>query len=149
VPFGSLNESYTTSLIFDEIKHIKKSHDALDVLFEAGRLKIIDPDKEYVDMVISKAKKTGDLNQLSKQDVSVVALCLQLKGELVTDDFAVSNIAKNLDLNVSAIMTSGIKDVGNWIHYCPGCHKNFPTGIECPLCGNPLKKKLLKQQAET
>ena len=51
---------------------------------------------------------------------------------------------KNLGLKISPIMTQGIRDVGRWVHYCPGCKKNFESGKECPICGTPLKRKLLK-----
>ncbi len=145
IPFSSSNEFYTTSLIFDEIKHIKKNHDAIDILLATNRLKIQDPSSEFIDIAIEESKKTGDFNQLSKQDVSLIALCLQLKGELITDDFAISNLAKNLDIKVSPLMTSGIKDVGIWIFYCPGCRKNCDSGSECPSCGSILKRKLIKQ----
>ncbi len=145
IPFRSSNEFYTTSLIFDEIKHIKKNHDAIDILLATNRLKIQDPSSEFIDIAIEESKKTGDFNQLSKQDISLIALCLQLKGELITDDFAISNLAKNLDIKVSPLMTSGIKDVGIWIHYCPGCRKNCDSGSECPSCGSILKRKLIKQ----
>ena len=147
VPFRTRDEFFTTSLIFDEIKHIKKNHDAIDTLLETSRLKISDPDKEFVNKIKEESKKTGDFNQLSKQDISAIALCLQMKGEIITDDFAISNVAKNLNLKVSPLMTSGINDVGNWIHYCPGCKKNFETGSECPLCGTTLKRKLIKNNA--
>jgi len=145
IPFSSSNEFYTTSLIFDEIKHIKKNHGAIDILLATNRLKIQDPSSEFTDIAIEESKKTGDFNQLSKQDVSLIALCLQLKGELITDDFAISNLAKNLDIKVSPLMTSGIKDVGIWILYCPGCRKNLDSGSECPSCGSILKRKLIKQ----
>ncbi len=145
IPFRDPNEFYTTSLIFDEIKHIKKNHDAIDILLETNRLKISDPDSEFLEKVRNKSKKTGDFNELSKQDISVIALCAQLDGELITDDFAISNVAKNLNLRVASLMTSGIKDVGNWVYYCPGCRKNFESGLECPLCGTSLKRKLIKQ----
>jgi len=145
IPFGSSNEFYTTSLIFDEIKHIKKNHGAIDILVTTNRLKIRDPSSEFLEMARKESKKTGDFNQLSKQDISVIALCIQLKGELITDDFAISNVSKNLDIKISPLMTSGIKDVGTWIHYCPGCRKNFNSGSECPLCGTLLKRKLIKQ----
>jgi len=147
IPFRSQIESYTTPKVFDEIKHIKKNHDALGILLETRRLTIIDPKKEYTDVVIKMSKTTGDFYQLSKEDISSIALSLQLNSELITDDFAVSNVARNLGLKVSPIMTSGIKDVGNWIYYCPGCHKNFSKSKECPICGNPLRKKLLKNKA--
>ncbi len=147
IPFSTTDEFFTTSLIFDEIKHIKKNHDAIGTLMETKRLKISDPDAEFVDKIKAASKKTGDFNQLSKQDISVIALCLQMNGEIITDDFAISNVAKNLNLKVSPLMTSGINDVGNWIHYCPGCRKNFESGSECPLCGTHLKRKLIKHNA--
>jgi len=147
IPFGSQIDSYTTPEVYDEIKHIKKNHDALGILLETKRLTMIQPEKEYTEVVIKMSKTTGDFNQLSKEDISSVALCLQLNGELITDDFAVSNVAQNLGLKVSPIMTLGIKDVGNWIHYCPGCHKNFSNSKECPICGNQLRKKLLKNKS--
>jgi UPF0271 protein len=147
IPFRSQIECYTTPLVYDEIKHIKKSHDALGILLETKRLSMIEPEKEFTEVVIKMSKTTGDFNQLSKEDMSSIALCLQLNGELITDDFAVSNVAKNLGLRVSPIMTLGIKDVGNWIHYCPGCHKNFSKSTECPICGNQLRKKLLKNKS--
>ncbi|HEU04759.1 MAG TPA: PIN domain-containing protein [Nitrosopumilus sp.] len=147
IPFSTMDEFFTTSLIFDEIKHIKKNHDAIGTLMETKRLKISDPDAEFVDKIKAASKKTGDFNQLSKQDISVIALCLQMNGEIITDDFAISNVAKNLNLKVSPLMTSGINDVGNWIHYCPGCKKNFESGSECPLCGTQLKRKLIKHNA--
>jgi len=147
IPFSTTDEFFTTSLIFDEIKHIKKNYDAIGTLMETKRLKISDPDAEFVDKIKVASKKTGDFNQLSKQDISVIALCLQTNGEIITDDFAISNVAKNLNLKVSPLMTSGINDVGNWIHYCPGCKKNFESGSECPLCGTQLKRKLIKHNA--
>lgn len=146
VPFGSPIESYTTPKVYDEIKHIKKNHDALGLLLETKRLILLDPDKMHTDEVIKISKKTGDYNELSKEDISAIALCRQLNSELITDDFAVSNVAQNLGLKVSSIMTSGIQHVGSWVYYCPGCHKNFSKYTECPICGNQLRKKLLQSK---
>ncbi len=144
VPFRSSNDYYTTSLVYDEIKHIKKNHDALGILLEANRLKIREPDKESTEAAIKAAKDTGDFPQLSKQDISIIALCIEMNGEIISDDFAISNVAKNLGLKISPIMTQGIKDVGKWVHYCPGCRTNHTNVKECPMCGTPLKRKLLK-----
>jgi UPF0271 protein len=144
VPFRSSNDCYTTSLVYDEIKHIKKNHDALGTLLETNRLKIREPDKESTKNAIMAAKDTGDFPQLSKQDISIIALCIEMNGEIISDDFAISNVAKNLGLKISPIMTQGIKDVGKWIHYCPGCRTNHTNKKECPMCGTPLKRKLLK-----
>ena len=147
VPFASSSKYYTTSSVFEEIKHIKKNHDALGVLLETKRLEIKEPQKKFIESVTNTAKKTGDYQQLSKEDLSSLALSLELSGELITDDFAVSNVAKNLGLLVIPVMTSGIKNVGNWVYFCPGCHKNFSKLTVCPLCGNKLRRTLLKKKS--
>lgn len=144
VPFGSSNDCYTTSLVYEEIKHIKKNQDALGTLLETNRLKIMDPDKESMNAAIASAKETGDLPQLSKQDISIIALCIDLNGEIISDDFAITNVAKNIGLKISPIMTNGFQDTGKWVHYCPGCHTTHTSGKECPNCGTVLKRKLLK-----
>ncbi|MFZ8921759.1 MAG: NOB1 family endonuclease [Nitrosopumilaceae archaeon] len=149
VPFGSSSDCYTTSQVYDEIKHIKKNHEALETLLETNRLKIREPDSASIERAIKASKNTGDYQQLSKQDISIIALCIELEGEIISDDFAISNVAKNLKLKISPVMTSGIKDVGKWVHYCPGCRSNHKNGKECPMCGTPLKRKLLKDQTPT
>ncbi len=147
VPFRSSDDCYTTSLVFEEIKHIKKNHDALGTLLETNRLKIREPDLESLKSAIKSSKDTGDFPQLSKQDISIIALGINMKGQIITDDFAISNVAKNLGLEIIPIMTKGIKDVGKWVHYCPGCRTNHTTGNECPMCGTLLKRKLLKSKS--
>ena len=147
VPFRSSEDCYTTSLVFEEIKHIKKNHGALGTLLETNRLKIREPDPESTKSAIKASKDTGDFPQLSKQDISIIALAINMKGQIISDDFAISNVAKNLGLEIIPIMTKGIKDVGKWVHYCPGCRTNHATGKECPMCGTPLKRKLLKNKS--
>ena len=109
IPFGSNEPSYTTSLVYDEIKHIKKNHDAVDILIETGRLTISNPESEFIEIVKNAANKSGDLHELSVEDISIIALSLKLNAELITDDFAVSNVAKNLNIQVFPVMTDGIK----------------------------------------
>ena len=145
VPFRSSEECYTTPLVYEEIQHIKKNHDALGTLLETNRLKIREPDEQSTQAAIKAAKETGDFPQLSKQDISIIALGMETKGEIITDDFAISNVAKNIGLVIVPIMTKGIKDVGKWIHYCPGCKASYQGGKECSVCGTALKRKLIKK----
>lgn len=147
IPFASSEKCYTTSAIFNEIKHIKKNYEAVNALLETKKLDIIDPEIKYTEQVLLKAKDTGDFQNISKEDISVIALCLQLKAELVTDDFAVSNTAKHLKLTVIPVMTEGITRVVDWIYFCPACHKTFSQISECPLCGNKLRRKLGKRKS--
>ena len=145
IPFGSNEPSYITSLVYNEIEHIKKDHDAVQILIETKRLMIHDPEHRFIITVNDAAKKSGDFPNLSDEDISTIALSLQLKAELVTDDFAVSNVAKNLNIKVIPVMTTGIKNVVTWIYYCPGCRVNFSKVTECPRCGNKLKRKAMKR----
>ena len=145
VPFRTFDDCYTTSLVYEEIKHIKKNQGVLDTLLETNRLKIKEPNIKSTESAVKASKSTGDFPQLSKQDISIIALGIELNGEIISDDFAILNVSKNLDLKISPIMTKGIKDVGKWIHYCPGCRTNYTTGEKCSVCGTPLKRKLLKK----
>ena len=141
-PFRSEDSYYVTMSVYDEIKHIKKNHDALEILLGSRRLIIQEPNNEYEKKVRDVAKKTGDLNSLSNEDISSIALSLELNTELISDDFAVSNVSKQLDVEIIPLMTNGINTVGTWIHYCSSCGITSQKSI-CPNCGNKLRKKLV------
>ena len=145
IPFSSNEPSYITPIVYNEIEHIKKDHDAVQILVETKRLTILEPEQQFIVVVNNTAKKSGDFPNLSQEDISTVALSLQLEAELVTDDFAVSNVAKNLNIKVIPVMTKGIKNIVTWVYYCPGCETNFSKTMECPNCGNMLKRKRLKK----
>ena len=145
IPFSSNESSYITPLVYNEIEHIKRDHDAVQILIETKRLTVSEPEQEFIIAVKTAAKKSGDFPNISQEDISTIALSLQLKAELVTDDFAVSNVAKNLNIKVIPVMTNGIKNIITWIYYCPGCKRNFSKTMECPNCGNMLKRKPLKK----
>lgn len=144
VPFRSPGEYCTTPQVYDEVRHIKKDHGALDTLLGTGRLRIMEPRAESVEAAARAAKGTGDFGQLSGQDVSVIALGLEVGGHIVTDDYAVSNVAGNLGIRACPVMTAGIRDVGRWVSYCPGCGTGQESGKECARCGTPLKRRLVK-----
>ena len=145
IPFSSSEPSYITPLVHNEIEHIKKNHDAIQILIETKRLIVNEPENQFVNAANNAAKKSGDFSNLSDEDMSTIALSLQLGAELVTDDFAISNVAKNLNIKVIPVMTTGIKNVVIWKYYCPGCKTNFSKEIECPRCGNKLKRKAIKK----
>jgi UPF0271 protein len=132
----------TTQAVFDEVKHIKKSHSAFEALLDAGNLQVIDPDKSSIDKAETVAKMTGDYNELSQADISIIALALQLKVALVTDDYAVANVATTLKIPVESSSGKGIKETRKWIAYCSACGRSFgPKAKECSLCGNKLRRK--------
>jgi UPF0271 protein len=143
IPFASQETSFTTPLVFEEIKHIKKEQAVISTLIESKRLLIIEPEQKFTEIVRQEAKETGDFHNLSEEDISVIALCLQLGGELLTDDFATSNVAKHLNLMVFPVMTKGVIKT-NWVYFCSGCEKSFSKLSVCPICGNKLRRKSTK-----
>lgn len=137
---------YTTKEVFKEVRHIKSSHSALETMMEAGKLKVKEPTGAQLEKVRSAASKTGDSATLSPADYSIVALALEIDTALVTDDFAVANVASLLGVSViPATPGKKIKETRKWIKYCSACAKTFDGATkECPLCGNILRRKYRK-----
>ena len=145
IPFTSNDSFMTTSVVYGEIEHIKSKHGALDMLQQTNRLQVRDPRDETIKIVNETAEKTGDKITISEQDASIIALALENNAELITDDFAVTNIARQLEIKTSSLMTDGISKVGKWISYCSVCGKEFQKEKECPICGTKLNRKLIKK----
>ena len=145
IPFTSNDSFMTTSAVYEEIQHIKTKQGALEMLQQTNRLQIRDPDKEFISIVKDTANKTGDITTISEQDISIISLALENKIELITDDFAVTNIARQLKIQTISLMTNGINIIGKWISYCSMCGKEFSKQKECPICGSKLNRKLIKK----
>jgi UPF0271 protein len=148
-PFLSSGTKYfTTEDVLNEVKHIKSQYGVMDLLLGSGNLQVMNPDKEYIEEVKVAAKKTGDLGTLSNADVSIIALALQLRTTLVTDDYAASNVSTVLGISVvAATLGKGIRETRRWVSYCSACSRTFdPEFRECPRCGNRLKRKFRRHK---
>ncbi|HET6779769.1 MAG TPA: PIN domain-containing protein [Nitrososphaera sp.] len=133
---------YTTPAVFDEVKHIKKSHGAIQALLESNTLQVVNSDRKNIEKVVAAAKRTGDYTRLSQADISIIALALQLKIMLMTNDYAVANVASILKIPVKSTSGKGIKETRKWIAYCSACGRAFGSDAkECRLCGNRLRRK--------
>jgi endoribonuclease Nob1 len=139
---SSAGRYYTTQAVFDEVKHIKKSHGAIEALLESNTLQIVNSDRISIEKVVAAARKTGDYQKLSEADISIVALALQLEIVLVTNDYAVANVATTLKIPVKSVASKGISHTRRWIAYCSACGRAFgPNAKECRLCGNRLRRQ--------
>ena len=145
IPFVSNDSFMTTSTVYEEIEHIKTKQGILEMLQQTNRLQIRDPDNEFISKVKDTADETGDSATISEQDISIIALALENKIGLITDDFAVTNVARQLKIQTSSLMTQGISTVGKWISYCSMCGKEFSKEKACPICGSKLNSKLIKK----
>jgi UPF0271 protein len=143
--FVFLSSAYvycTTQAVLDEVKHIKRSYGAIEALLESNTLQILNSDRKSIEKVVGAATRTGDYQKLSEADISILALALQLEIVLVTNDYAVANVASTLKIPVKSVGSKGITHTRRWIAYCSACGRAFgPNAKECRLCGNRLRRK--------
>jgi UPF0271 protein len=117
--------------------------------FLHSRVHVTEPSLDSINRVKTTATKTGDLGALSLTDVSLLALALDLlqtEGgvSLVSDDFAVRNVANMLSVPLAQTSIKGgaWKNIA-WKIYCRGCGKEYtnPKLTVCPVCGTQLARK--------
>lgn len=110
------------------------------------RIRVDEPSKASVKNVVEASAKTGDI--LSAADIKLLALALDHKdhGVLMTDDYAIQNVASSLGIRYRGVAMPGIKLRFRWRNYCPICRKWYPTTEdECEICGSRLLRKPRKR----
>lgn len=100
------------------------------------------PSDRSVQLVTEYAEETGDLDVLSPADVALLALAGEKEGTLVTDDYAMQNVASRMGVEARAFSKAGISEELEWEWYCPACRGHTgPRKGECPVCGTELKRR--------
>jgi UPF0271 protein len=148
-PFSIREEQIAPPKVEEEVKRNSMTLLRFSTAVESGRLKIFAPSQEFMDKVKASATSVGDSFFLSETDKQVLALALEIKArgdnpQIVTDDYSIQNVAKQLGLEYVSLVTFGIKRLLTWIRYCPACHRMYPANFkasECTVCGTALKRK--------
>lgn len=120
---------------------------------EAGHLTVKMPSSNHIEEVMKASKRLGESSTLSTADLQVVALALELNAKsldptIVTDDYAIQNVAEHLRLSYSSLATLGITYEFNWMLYCPACFKSYEQDYKlrtCEVCGTKLKRKVARK----
>ncbi|AKU07978.1 MULTISPECIES: NOB1 family endonuclease [Haloferax] len=100
------------------------------------------PGQGTVDKVLRAAGETGDRDVLSETDTRLIAAAFELDATLVTDDYAMQNVAERLNVGVEVIAQDGIAEQRSWKFQCQGCGREFDENKErCPICGMELSRK--------
>ncbi|MEN6442265.1 MAG: nucleotide-binding protein [Methanoregula sp.] len=137
--FPVSGELYTTPLVMGELIDLP-SKCRFEKYVSAG-LRVLAPQKEIIKLVRTAAEKTRDSGVISETDCEIIALALDLKAVIYTDDFAIQNIAMELHIPVHPIQQRTTKKIV-WKYRCSGCGRYFETDGECPICGSKIKRKL-------
>lgn len=100
------------------------------------------PDEETVERIERAARETGDFEELSRTDIRLIAATFELDGTIVTDDYAMQNVAEKLEVSVEVIAREGIDEQKSWQYQCQGCGREFDENQDrCPICGSDLSRK--------
>ncbi|MBY8988486.1 MAG: ribonuclease VapC [Candidatus Lokiarchaeota archaeon] len=150
-----------TPAIINEIKNEKYKEKNRNILqrielaIELGKLIIKNPAEYYIKLVEEKSKFTGDINALSKQDIELIALALELMNTtnneiiLYTNDYSIENLCSELNLKFKTLFKNGIKNKIYFEVYCPYCKKIYKSedlNKICERCGLKLKRRFLKKE---
>ena len=103
----------------------------------ATHLKVMKAQKNSYDVVNKEAKETGDYDVLSKVDMDILALGYECKGTIITDDFAIQNVALALEVKFLSCSGKVISEKRAWRYKCTACnHKEKVKLKNCSVCGN-------------
>jgi UPF0271 protein len=101
---------------------------------------VTEPTSATLNKVREAAKGTGDDARLSPTDIEVLALAIDLKAMLLTDDYSIQNLARVVGVKYQGVGMKGIKEVVKWKYRCTGCRKEWDENYpDCPVCGSKLR----------
>jgi endoribonuclease Nob1 len=130
---------YAPPGVIGEFEEGGKSRRQLDYMLEAG-LRVIPPTPQSVAVADEAASRTGDIHKLSETDLEVLALAKDVHGCVVTDDYAIQNVAATLKIPFQPINQAGITQVVTWAYKCRGCGKQYQDlAKECTVCGSEVR----------
>jgi endoribonuclease Nob1 len=144
-------EVYTVPSVEDELSKGTMTQLRFHVNKEKGKVILRYPTPRSLESVEVASAKAGEKGHVSQADREVIALALDLKqdGEdpvIVSDDYAVQNMAEHLHLPYGSLANFGIAHKFSWIMYCPACHRRWAGPDKtCRVCGTELKRKVLSR----
>jgi len=132
--FRKFDEILTVDSVIREVK------DRITALKLASlRLKTIEPRKETIKEIEDIARKTNDLEKLSRTDIEVLAAAKEKDCTIISDDRNIQNVAEKMGMEYISIFSKKITKLITWKKYCKNCKKYF-KGRECPVCGEKLAR---------
>lgn len=121
---------------------------------DSGRLMVKQPTSSSMRAVQEASSRIGDIGVLSNADLEVLALALDLRQSglspiIVSDDYAIQNVAETLSVEHASLATFGITKKFDWIYYCPACFRRYTiedAGRPCRVCGTPLRRRVVGKE---
>ena len=152
-PLSIAETQYSVPAVKKELASNSMPWVRFNAAVENRRLMVRTPRNFFLREVREASRRVGDVRYLSEADLQVLALALELKSRglnplIVTDDYSIQNVANQVGVNFTSLMTYGIRFRFNWILYCPACYRKYPSDYKfksCEVCGTKLKRKPLRK----
>jgi len=134
----------TVREVLDEAKDLCSKLE-LETAVDAGKILVMEPSKEALVEVKKKTRQTGD--RVSNTDVKLLALSLDIlragdKPEMVTDDYAIQNLASIFNIPYRRVVMPGITEIFTWQMICPACGRKYAAAFtKCEVCGSELIRR--------
>jgi len=131
-------ELLTVPQVLEEIR--RRGLTLEEEIFVEQRVRVFTAEEAARAIITAAARRTGDDARLSPTDAELLALAVERKATLVTDDYAIQNVARVVGVPFVSVAQSGIRKVIQWYHRCSGCARYFDgPQKECPVCGSPVR----------
>lgn len=109
---------------------------------EGGGMHVHVPNAGTIQRVERAASASGDHDELSETDTRLLAAAFELDATLVTDDYAMQNVAEQLSISTETIGREGIEETREWRFQCIGCGRTYDDDPgRCPVCGSDCSRK--------
>ena len=145
------SEAYSVRAVEEELASGTMPQLRFRMFSEKGNLVVRPPSPRAQSMIEDVSSRAGEKGYLSRADREVLALALDLRMEgqepvVVSDDYAVQNLADHLGISHSSLANFGIVHRFRWVMYCPACHRRYdPPEKKCRVCGTDLRRKVFSK----
>lgn len=115
----------------------------IDLAIGIKYIKVVKPDKKNIEKAKEKARETGDYTTLSPADTEVLATAIETHASILSDDYAIQNVAAHLGIKFEKTVQDGIKKEIKWERVCIGCGNKYTQDYpgDCLICGQEVKRR--------
>jgi UPF0271 protein len=143
---------YIPECVLSEIRGMLRGEAIIEEALLYEDLKITSPNKNSVNKIKKYATETGDIQELSQCDLSVIAIAMDLISQeesvmILSDDYDIQNLAIHIGLSCRGIHWKGITKIHSYQWKCPACGAISDKKIsDCIECGTKMVKKTLRKK---
>ncbi len=143
---------YIPDCVLDEVSGMLKGEAIIEEALLYKELIVLTPDNKSLLDIKQKASETGDIQELSECDLSVLAIAKKLQMQytsviILSDDYDIQNLANYIGIPCKGIHWKGITSLHEYLWQCPGCGaKSKEKTKNCIECGTEMVRKTQKKK---